>query len=266
MRKTYFNRVPRARVLAVTPSQLRDAFAALAADYKAHLKADGIKLPAERTAKWRQLAVLKHFQGEAVHKDDVSMLIAKLTGKPASDQQVRHLKTQGGWYVLNRGDVYVDGETEANYHVNGDGLNRGDVYVDGETETHNPDGCHVLITTTRAHPNATLGRRAAVEKGEWEKILEEYDHRCASCGTRIGEYHRFDSSFKVETLERGHMDTNKPLDAGNIIPQCRWCNRTARGDFVFDLQGRPRAVASVRPVSRADREVIAKIKKWLRDK
>jgi len=112
MRKTYFNRVPRARVLAVTPSQLRDAFAALAADYKAHLKADGIKLPAERTAKWRQLAVLKHFQGEAVHKDDVSMLIAKLTGKPASDQQVRHLKTQGGWYVLNRGDVYVDGETE----------------------------------------------------------------------------------------------------------------------------------------------------------
>jgi len=244
MRKTYFNRVPRARVLAVTPSQLRDAFAALAADYKAHLKADGIKLPAERTAKWRQLAVLKHFQGEAVHKDDISMLIAKLTGKPASDQQVRHLKTQGGWYVLNRGDVYVD----------------------GETETHNPDGCHVLITTARAHPNATLGRRAAVEKGEWEKILEEYDHRCASCGTRIGEYHRFDSSFKVETLERGHMDPNKPLDAGNIIPQCRWCNRTARGDFVFDLQGRPRAVASVRPVSRADREVIAKIKKWLRDK
>jgi len=244
MKKTYFKRVPRARVSAVTQSQLREAFDAVAKDYEAHLKPGGIKLPAEPTAKWHQLAVLKHFQGEAVHKDDISMLIAKRTGKPASDQQVRHLKTQEGWYVLNRGDVYVD---------------------DG-AEIYNPDGCHVLITTTRPHPNSAPGRRSAVEKGEWDKILKEYGHRCASCGTKLGEYHRFDSSFKVETLERGHMDPNKPLDAGNIIPQCRWCNRTARGDFVFDLQGRPRAVASVRPVSRADRKVIEKIKKWIQDK
>jgi len=244
MNKTHFKRVPRARVLAVTPLQLRNAFAAVAADYEAHLKDFGLKLPAEKTAKWYQLSVLKHFQGESVHKDDVSMLIAKRTGKPASDQQVRHLKTQGGWYVLNRGDVYVD----------------------GETETRNPDGCHVLITTDRPHPNSALGRRNTVEKGAWEEILKEYDYRCASCGTKIGEQHRFDSSFKVETLERGHMDPNKPLDIGNIIPQCRWCNRTARGDFVFDLQGRPRAVASVRPVARADRKVVKKIKQWIRDK
>ncbi len=62
------------------------------------------------------------------------------------------------------------------------------------------------------------------------------------------------------------MDPNKNLEAGNIIPQSRWCNRTSRGDFTFDEQGRPRTVASVRPVRRADDKVIDKIEKWMREK
>lgn len=244
MKKKFLERVPRAEVVSLTPTELSNAFDVVSRDWHAHLKDNGIKLPAEQTAKWHQLAALKHFQGKAVHKDDISMLISKHTEKPASDQQVRHLKTQGGWYVLNRGDSHVD---------NG-------------TEIHNPDGCHALITTASPHPNATLGRRSAVEKGDWDYILEQYDYRCASCGTKLGEYHRFDSSFKVDALEHGHMDPNQPLVPGNIIPQCRWCNRTARGDFVFDSQGRPRAVANIRPVSRADPKVIAKIKTWIQDK
>ena len=96
--------------------------------------------------------------------------------------------------------------------------------------------------------------------------MKEYNHTCASCGTKIGEYHRFDSKFKVEVLEQGHMNPNKPLARGNIIPQCRWCNKTARSDFTFDEQGRPRAVASIRPVKRADPEVIENIKKYLKKK
>ena len=82
----------------------------------------------------------------------------------------------------------------------------------------------------------------------------------------MGEYHRFDSAYKVEVLEKGHMNPNKVLKAGNIIPQCRWCNKTARGDFTFDEQGRPRAVANERPIRRADDEVIDKIEKWMREK
>lgn len=244
MKKKFFERVPPAEVGSVTPTDLNKAFDAISKDWNAHLKDSGIKLPAKQTAKWYQLTALKHFQGKAVHKNDISMLISRHTEKPASDQQVRHLKTQGGWYVLNRGDSYVD---------NG-------------TEIYNPDGCHALITTTLPHPDATLERRSAVKKGDWIRLLEQYDHRCASCGTKLGEHHRFDSSFKVEQFERGHMDPNQPLAPGNIIPQCRWCNRTARGDFVFDSQGRPRAVANISPVARADSKVIAKIKRWIRNK
>jgi len=48
-----------------------------------------------------------------------------------------------------------------------------------------------------------------------------------------------------------------------VIPQCGWCNQTARGDFVFDEQGRPRAIAGIRPVKRASKEVQEKVKEWL---
>ena len=116
--------------------------------------------------------------------------------------------------------------------------------MDGK-EYYNPEGCHVLVTTERSFSHSTLQRRAAVAEGDWEEILKQYNYTCASCGTKVGEYHRFDSAYKVEVLEEGHMDPNKNLEAGNIIPQCRWCNRTSRGDFRFDEQGRPRAVARV---------------------
>ena len=242
MSKNYFKRVPRAEVLSMGEYDLRAAFADIKSDWHAFLQDCGIALPKKNSSKWYQLAVLKHFQGQAVHKDDISALIAKTLNKPATDQQVRHLKTQGGWYVLNRGDSHRE----------------------SGVELHNPGGCHVLITTETPLPKSTLQRRQAVRKGDWENILQEYDYQCASCGTKVGEYHRFDSAYKVDVLERGHMNPNKPLTAGNVIPQCRWCNRSARGDFVFDSQGRPSAVASVRPVARADNEVREDIGKWVR--
>ena len=244
MNKNYFERVPTEEVLAEDKETLYAAFEEIQMDWKRCLKHSGVQLPKKETSKWYQLTILKHFAGKAVHKDDIALWIRKLREKSATDQQVRHLKTQGGGFILNRGDS---------------------VKVNGK-EYYNPEGCHVLVTTERAFPHSTLQRRAAVAEGDWEKILEQYNNACASCGTKVGEYHRFDSTYKVETLEKGHMNPNKALEAGNIIPQCRWCNKTARGDFTFDEQGRPRAVASERPVCRADDEVIDKIEKWMREK
>lgn len=241
MSKTYFKKVPRAQVLLVKKSSLASAFKKIKADWDKHLAGAHIKLPKPNTAKWYQLTTLKHFEKRAVHKDDVAALIAKLTGAAATDQQIRHLKTQGGWHILNRGDSFVV----------------------GKTEHWTPEGCHVLITTKTPLSHATIERRAVVSAGDWQAILKAYDNTCASCGTKIGEYHRFDKSFKVTILEKGHMNPRKPLAAGNLIPQCRWCNKTARGDFTFDEQGRPKAVASTRPVRRADSEVIAEIKAWV---
>lgn len=244
MRKSYFERVPTKEVLAVKKSSLNKAYKKIESDWEKSLKEANVKLPQKDTAKWYQLTTLKHFERNAVHKDDIAALIRKLTGQTATDQQVRHLKTQNGWYILNRGDSEK---------------------VGGE-ELYNPEGCHVLITTQSPLPNSISQRRQAIRGGDWQKILQEYDNACASCGTRIGEYHRFDKSLKITGLEKGHMDPHKPLAPGNLIPQCRWCNRTARADFTFDEQGRPRAVASTRPVSRANDKVIDEIKKWLESK
>lgn len=244
MSKVYFERVPREEVLSVRKRSLNDSFKKIEADWEKHLKESGVRLPAKDTAKWYQLAVLKHFQGRAVHKDEIARLISKLAGGAATDQQVRHLKTQSGWFILNRGDFF---KVEDN-------------------EMFNPEGCHVLITTEEPLPDSTLKRRETVSTGDWESILREYNHTCASCGTRVGERHRFDPSFKVEILEKGHMNPAKMLEAGNIIPQCRWCNKTARGDFTFDEQGRPRAVASVGPVCRADDKVVRKIESWINNR
>ncbi|WP_462137270.1 hypothetical protein [Candidatus Mycalebacterium sp.] len=241
MSKVYFERISRKKALSVKKQELNSAFRNIKTDWEANLKAHGIKLPKKGTAKWYQLAVLKHFQMEAVHKDDVANLINKLTGKAATDQQIRHLKTQGGWHILNKGDSFKF----------------------GRKERFTPQGCHVLITTKKPIPNSTPGRRKVVRKGDWKSILKEYKYACASCGTKIGERHRFDSSLKVESLEKGHMNPNKSLEPGNIIPQCHWCNKTALGDFTFDEQGRPRTIASVRPVSRADEEVINKVEEWM---
>lgn len=235
-----YERVRRASVLAVTQKELSDAFSTIKDDWENHLKNTEIALPKKQTARWYQLTILKHFEGGAVHKDDISAKISKDTHKPASDQQVRHLKTQYGWYILNKGDSYRNKRTL--------------------------DGCHVLITTKHANPNSILHRKNVLTKGDWQEILKQYDNKCASCGSAIGEYHRFDSSYKITTLERGHMNPNKPLKVGNVIPQCRWCNKVARGDFVFDEQGRPTAIANQRPVARADAEVVDEIWKWLKEK
>lgn len=178
---------------------------------------------------------------KAVHKTAISAMIANLKKMPEQDQQVRHLKAQDGWYTLNQSDSYT---------------------FKG-VELFNPAGCHVLVCTNIPHPTTAFLRRNVIKKGSWDEIVEFFKNACASCGTKIGEQHRFDSSLKVESLQQGHMDPHKPLELGNIIPQCRWCNQTARDDFVFDAQGRPRAVANIRPVRRASPAVIEELKKWL---
>lgn len=237
MKNRYFNQIPTVRVLSLSPQEIGRAFGEVRKDWQMYLKKIGISLPKAGTYKWYQLAILKRYEQNAVHKNDISQLLATLTNKAATDQQVRHLKTQGGWFVLNRGDSYQGKDV--------------------------PEGCHVLITTKHPSPGGAWQRRAVVAGEDWEKILQQYNYACASCGTKIGEQHRFDKSFVVKVLEKGHMNPSKPLEQGNIIPQCRWCNRTARGDFTFDEQGRPKAIAGIRPVKRADHKVIQEVKKWL---
>ena len=36
---------------------------------------------------------------------------------------------------------------------------------------------------------------------------------------------------EIVRLQKGHMDPSKPLEAGNIIPQCQVCNRAGQIDL-----------------------------------
>ena len=110
MNKNYFERVPTEDILSIDKETLYAAFEEIQKDWENCLKHSGIKLLKKETSKWYQLTILKRFAGKAVHKDDIALWIQKLRRKSATDQQVRHLKTQGGWFVLNRGDsLKVDG-------------------------------------------------------------------------------------------------------------------------------------------------------------
>lgn len=52
----------------------------------------------------------------------------------------------------------------------------------------------------------------------------------------------------------------------NIIPQCQFCNRAYKNDFVFDAKGRVVSVCSLAPVKKARAEVQASIYEWLKKK
>jgi hypothetical protein len=57
-------------------------------------------------------------------------------------------------------------------------------------------------------------------------------------------------------LQKGHRDPNKPLEIGNIIPQCQFCNRDMYKDnFVFDEFGRPTAVNNPTYILRSTKQV-----------
>ena len=91
-----------------------------------------------------------------------------------------------------------------------------------------------------------------------------YENRCATCGTKEGEpSHRYGEDKVV--LQQGHRDPSKPAtDLDNIIPQCQFCNRAYRGDYVFDDKGRVSAIADLRPVQKATKSVQRKVYEWLK--
>lgn len=62
-----------------------------------------------------------------------------------------------------------------------------------------------------------------------------------------------------EAVQREHPDAGKDQQVRHLI-----CNRSYRGDFVFDDKGRVYAVADTTPVKRASEEVQRKILDYLK--
>ena len=214
---------------------LQKAWEDVQALHRVHLAKHEVKIPdvprydEHQHALW--LAVLHHFKGEEVDKNFMSQVAARDMPDLSPDQQVRHLKREG-WEIQG-----------------------------------SKPGLHKLdpFRPSSEFLNAEAAKRARLDVGSFSDIKAAFGHRCATCGAQEGEP---DPRYGAEpvTLQQGHQDPHKAGDdMGNIIPQCQFCNRAYRDDFVFDDKGRVKALAGLGPLKRASAAVQRKAFEWLRE-
>ncbi len=217
------------------PDRLQAAWLELQEIHREYLAVHQVKIPSAThyadTNKSLWLAVLYLYQDREVHKNTMSAIAKRDIPNAAADQQVRHLK-RDGWSIGDK-----------------PGLHRLNPYK-----------------PSLAFLNAEARRRSRLTASDFEGIKEAYGKRCATCGATEG---RPDPRYGDEmvALQQGHQNPHKRGDdRENIIPQCQFCNRAYKDDYVFDNKGRVRAVASIRPVERANENVQQKILDWLVEK
>lgn len=224
----------------MSPSEIQSWYKKLEKEHQTNLAQYGVKFPTRNTTKALWLIFLRKYQSKLVHKDTISSFVSTVNPKAGKDQQVRHLASDG-WYVLNKGDKYPE-----------------------KKETV-PSGYHILITTESPKPTflfKSLKRAGRMSAKTFGQLKAVYGFRCATCGSQESKPNFLEPDKKT-TLQQGHMDPHKPLTLKNTIPQCQVCNGVYLDDYVFDTKGRVIAVASIKPVLRANRELRKQIKEAL---
>ena len=200
-------------------SEIVRAHTELLGIHRTHLAQYDVSWPPWGTIKAVWLGVL-WVRKDWVHKDEMSEIVRAVVVGAGTDQQVRHLK-RDGW------NVEADGK-----------------------------GRHRLTDPFIPHPEEMkrlLRAKNRLSAQSFGDVKSAYGFMCATCGAREGEPHRhYDEVVK---LQQGHCDPSKPLDNDNTIPQCQFCNRAYRDDFVFDNDGRVKTIASAKPVLRASKQV-----------
>lgn len=125
-------------------------------------------------------------------------------------QQARHLGAQNGWWIVAGG--------------------RDNIVLNIQR------GSYQLYTLEQPYPGFKKGHRIT-QTDNWEDIKQKYNYRCATCGSQEEKPHLHWPATKT-ILQKAHINPNKPLVAGNIIPQCQKCNRGDRNRWVYDDKGR----------------------------
>lgn len=182
--------------------------------WKKYLKKFGILLPNKNTAMAAQLIYLSNHIGEIVAKDDIADFVQKHIKSAKKDQQIRHLGSQKGWYVLNKNQITPNGE-----------------FI--------KSGYHCLVTLEDPLPGWLENkqrRKNNLSSKEFGKIKELYNYQCATCGAKEGENHRKFLN-EIVKLQKGHKNPSCGLDKGNIIPQCQICNQAYLNKWIFDENG-----------------------------
>jgi len=181
-----------------------------------------------------------HFK-KPVSKEDLTNFLSEYGERPNDVQQARHLGQQQGWYVISG--------------------TRGDLQCEEYNVKH---GQYSLISVTKHYPNFTyLKRTDNLSENEWKSLKEKYNYRCATCGSKEGEYN-FHYPNKITKLQKGHKDPTQPLDSNNIIPQCEECNRQDRNYFVYNDKGRVVKIANAQFVVKSEKKIKEEMYEFLK--
>ena len=223
---------------SLTESQIQATYDLLVDYHGRYLAAQGVKLPALRKPDggYTQIALtlVCLAQGypdtKTVSKSELTRFVRSFYPQVNDVQQARHLSAQHGWYILS-------------------GTRNDDRTLDV------PPGEYKLVSLETAYPGFNAERRAdAVGSDDWERLKEAYGYRCACCGSEEGQAHlRWPET--VTRLQKGHMDPSRPLEPGNVIPQCESCNQADRNFWIYDDKGRVVGVANAAVVERSSEKV-----------
>ena len=211
--------------------------------HKKYLEKFGVKLPNLKDRKGnftKDALVLVYLaydypKTRTVTKEELTKFIRSYYPETNDVQQARHLGAQSGWWIVAGG--------------------RDNIVLNIKR------GAYQLYTLEQPYPGFKKGHRLS-EIDNWEKIKENYNFRCATCGSQEGKPHLHWPATKT-ILQKAHMDPNKPLIAGNIIPQCQKCNRADRNHWVYDEKGRVIKLADANFVKNFDIDVRKNIYKIL---
>lgn len=184
-------------------------------------------------AKELQLIFLTKYKGNIIHKDLISAFVRKIKKDVGLDQQVRHLSSQYGWYILNKGDKIPD------------------------TNIKIPSGYHFLVSLETPNPKivfTTLKRIGRLGAKTFEELKAAYNNKCATCGIRDNEKDPRLGGTLV-CLQQGHMDPRKELSLENTIPQCQYCNQIYKDYFQFNEYGRVISVSNPEILLKSSRDI-----------
>ena len=212
----------------LTDEIIKSTYDLISRYHSEYLSQYGVKLPHLKSgnAYTKEALVLVYLSQDypdtkIITKNELTEFIRQYDPNVLDVQQARHLGAQKGWFILSG------------------------TRNDNASETIKP-GEYKLKTLEKPYPGFTSERREATIDGDyWENLKKAYDYRCACCGSKEGEPHRY---WKNTTtmLQKGHKDPSKPLEPGNIIPQCEKCNRPDRNYWIYDDKGRVVKIANVK--------------------
>ncbi|MBU1130562.1 hypothetical protein KJ840_00295 [Patescibacteria group bacterium] len=223
--------------------EITDQYDLIKKYHEKYLKKFGVKIPKllDNSGQFTKNALMLVYlslgypKTKVVSKTELTKFIRIYFSDTNDVQQARHLGAQDGWWIVAGG--------------------RDNIVADLKS------GEYQLYTLEQPYPSFKKGHRI-IDTGDWNKLKEQYSFRCATCGSREGEP-QFNWPGTKTKLQKSHKDPNKPLIAGNIIPQCQKCNRADRNRWVYDEKGRVIKLANPKFVKNFDKDVRWEIYKIL---